>query len=83
MREHKSGGKKCAKYTLSHRPCKIEAAFASDDRSTASRLEYLIKRLTKSQKEELILTGEFEKLLGERIDPENYNIINVLPEQAI
>ncbi len=77
MREHTSGGQKCARYTLSHFAYKIEAAFACESRSTASRLEYLIKRLTKSQKEELNLTEELEKSLGEGIDLEDHSIVSL------
>ncbi|HRU98349.1 MAG TPA: GIY-YIG nuclease family protein [Ruminococcus sp.] len=43
-----------AKFTRSHPPESIEAVWSASDRSTASKLEYVIKQLTKAQKLELI-----------------------------
>lgn len=54
MEEHFSKGKKCAKYTLTHTPKKLETCFSAEDRRTASQLEYRIKELTKDKKEKLI-----------------------------
>lgn len=54
-REHISQGKKCAKYTLSHKAVSIEAAWnAGRSRSEASRAELFIKKLSKEKKELLI-----------------------------
>ncbi len=50
-REHCSG--RGAKYTRSHKPKKILAVFVSRDKSSALRLEYRIKQLSKSQKERI------------------------------
>lgn len=52
--EHKSGRGKGAKYTASHTPVSVEAAFETESRSEASKLEAYIKSLSKSQKENLI-----------------------------
>ena len=54
MKEHFNRTKKCAKYTLRHTPMKIECVWASENRKTASKLEYHIKKLKKDEKEVLI-----------------------------
>ncbi len=60
--EHSSGDPKLgAKYTASHPPLAYECAFRSPDRSSASRLEACIKRLTRAQKLRLI-AGELREL---------------------
>lgn len=53
--EHKSGGRLSAKYTKRHKPVSIEAVWSSNGRSEASKLEYFIKKLSHSEKEELII----------------------------
>jgi len=45
---------KGAKYTKARRPVKLVYQEASKDRSTASKREYAIKKLTKTKKLELI-----------------------------
>ncbi len=72
MAEHFSGNNKCAKYTLRHKPVKLECFWTSENRSLASKLEYRIKTLTKEQKEELIENNNLSDLLGDKIDPEEY-----------
>lgn len=62
LREHTSGGKKAAKYTMRHAPVGFEAAWQSETRAEASRLEYRLKRLTKAEKEALISGTVPEKL---------------------
>lgn len=62
--EHCSGGEKAARYTRTHKAGKIEALWSSENRSTASRLEYCIKRLRKEQKEKLVQTGDLSVLAG-------------------
>lgn len=78
MQEHFSAGEKCAKYTLRHKPQKLEIAWMSENRVLASKLEFHIKKsLSKSQKEELIKTPKnLEKFLGERIESALYEVIN-------
>jgi len=49
--EHAAG--KGARYTRSHKPRAVLASFPLADRSSASRAEYWVKRLTPSQKREL------------------------------
>lgn len=55
MREHREGTG--AKYTASHPVTEICAAWSSENRSNASRLENYIKMLKKHQKECLIRGG--------------------------
>lgn len=43
-----------AKFMRGHTPIKIEAVWQSPDRRSASKLEYRIKKLSKTKKEELI-----------------------------
>lgn len=54
MKEHFEKDKKCAKYTYRHTALKLEAVWKTKNRMFASKLEYQIKKLSKSQKEELI-----------------------------
>lgn len=67
--EHKNKDKKCAKYTYTHDVVKLECYYISETRSLASRLEYYIKKLSKEEKENLIIdNGYFDMLLGDKID---------------
>lgn len=52
FRAHQSG--KGARYTRSHPPIRILASFSYPDRSSASKAEYQVKRLTTAQKQDLI-----------------------------
>ena len=53
---HLSGS---AKYTTAHKPLKIEAIFEFETKSMAMSVEYKIKKkLTKAQKEELVLNTD-------------------------
>lgn len=54
IHEHISKNEKCAKYTKNHTVFRLEAAWISENRKTASRLEFYIKKLAKSDKEVLI-----------------------------
>ena len=78
MREHFSQDEKCAKYTRSRKAKKLERAWETESKSTASKLEYAIKTLTKTKKEELIenpsLLGEF---FAKRIDNDLYRLIKI------
>ncbi len=46
-----------ARYTRSHPPVAIAAAWQTETKSDALRLEYRIKRLTREQKEDLLTEG--------------------------
>ena len=78
MEEHFSKGEKCAKYTFRHTPKKLEAAWKSETRALASKLEFNIKRLTKVQKEDLIAKKEnIKSLLSEKLDSKSYRIVTL------
>ena len=67
--EHKNDKNKGAKFTKSHEPLKILIAYSTDNRSNASKLEYLIKSLTREQKDDLINNNKlFKKFFNENID---------------
>ena len=75
MEEHFSKDPKCAKYTKSHKPIKLECVWESENKVLASKLEYRIKTLTKIQKEDLIKNYTLEKYFGEKIECEKYKIV--------
>lgn len=58
--EHKEG--RGAKYTRNKKPIEISTFFILNDRSEASKLEYFIKKLSKSEKEFLILNEKNKKV---------------------
>lgn len=62
MEEHFSKDPKCAKYTRSHPPLRLCAAWESEGRGVASRLEYRLKHLSKEKKEFLASGGALEAL---------------------
>ena len=73
MNEHFTQNEKCAKYTLTHMPIKLEVAWKSECRSMACKLEYHIKKLTKEEKENIIMNNqEFEILLKDKVNIEEY-----------
>ena len=71
MKEHftKING---AKYTHSHIAKKLEAVWQTENRAFASKMEYHIKKLPKTKKEELIDKNNLEKLLGKVIESSKY-----------
>lgn len=71
--EHQAKSDKCAKYTLNHTVIKIEAAWESASRSLASKLEYNLKKLNKSQKESIIKDEtNLAIMLKEKVTCEEY-----------
>lgn len=75
MNEHFRRDEKCAKYTLKHHAKKLECVWESENRVLASKLEYHIKKLSKVQKERIIENKSLENLFNEKIDINNYKII--------
>ena len=75
MREHFLKEEKCAKYTLNHSAKKLERVFTTDNRSNASKLEYHIKRLSKSNKEKLIIDSN--NYLSDKVETSVYNIYKI------
>ncbi len=63
FKEHCEGGEKGAKYTRAHKPLGVEAVWAAETKSDASRLEYRIKKLKKEEKENIISKSEADFIL--------------------
>lgn len=80
MNEHFSK-KNCAKYTYSHTAKKLECVWETKDRVLASKLEYQIKKLTKTQKEKLIRENNLEELFLDKIDTSQYKLHKPIREQ--
>ena len=74
MEEHFSKDIKCAKYTKSHKPIKLECVWESENKVLASKLEYRIKTLNKKQKEGLIKNNNLEKYLSQKLECDKYKI---------
>lgn len=75
VNEHVTKNEKCAKYTKNHDASKLEMAWKTENRVLASKLEYHIKKLTKKQKEELILNPyNLEEYFYEKIECEKYTV---------
>lgn len=70
--EHLSQDKNCAKYTLRHKVKKLESVWKTTNKKMASKLEYHIKKLPKTKKEEIIKNNNLEELLGYKIDISGY-----------
>ncbi len=70
--EHAGQGGRGARYTASHRPLRLEAAWRAADRASASRLEYRIKALTRSEKE-LLLRGT----IPDKLDLSPYRSVSI------
>lgn len=84
FRQHsgeKDGG---AKYTKFRQPLKYEQVWSSQDRATASKLEYRIKRLSKVQKELLVQKpDELNVLMKEKIDCSCYVLLDEKQKKGV
>lgn len=79
FRQHQGKNTGGAKYTRAKAPVRYEIAWECGDKSSALRLEYKLKRLSKENKESLILhTKTLDKLLGEKLDTQLYNLVKML-----
>lgn len=76
MSEHFLQNEKCAKYTRTHKAKKLESLWISENRATASKLEYHIKKLTKNQKEEIIANKNLDAL-KDILPIENYKYSDI------
>lgn len=75
--EHYAKLKEGAKYTKRHNVKNLEIAWTSNDRKLASKMEYHIKRLHKSEKENLIANPKLlKKLLENRLEIEEYKKVS-------
>ena len=75
LRQHYHHLSGCAKYTLSHQMKDIRTVWRTEDKVTACRLEYWIKRLTKKQKLNLI---ESPESIGSVLPNQEDSIISVV-----
>ena len=75
MKEHFLRDDKCAKYTKTKIATKLERAWNTETRVDACKLEYRIKRLTKTQKEDLIINPKnLNDLFKDKLIIDNYNL---------
>lgn len=77
MNEHFSKDERCAKYTFRHTAKKLERVFQTETRKDASKLEYHIKHLTKSQKEDIIKNAKKLTYLKEKLDTKKYKVYKI------
>lgn len=78
FQEHKQQSQKGAKYTYVHIPVEIVAVWTCGNRSQASKLEYWIKKLSKSQKEKIIVSEKcFKEFLEDKIEVNDYQFITI------
>ena len=75
MLVHSKKIKQTAKYTRSHTYKSLMCAWESIDRSTAQKLEYRIKRLTRIQKLELIENNDNFEVFFPTLDASAYKRI--------
>ena len=76
INEHINKSKNGAKYTKSHNVIKLETAWKSKEKSLACKLEYQIKQLSKTQKENLIKGEKLSSYLKGKIDCRRYRRCN-------
>ena len=81
IRQHLTKDKNAAKYTKSHNAKTLLAVWQSDSRSSAAKLEYHIKKLTKPQKERLVLLNDMELLSG-KLDINSYRRVKKDGEES-
>ena len=74
--EHISKSKNGAKYTKSHNAIKLETAWKSKEKSLACKLEYQIKQLSKTQKENLRKGEKLSSYLKGKVDCRRYRRCN-------
>lgn len=79
--EHFSQNEKSAKYTKSKMPVSLELCFTTSSRSLASKLEYRIKRLSKNDKENLIINKDLDVYFSEILDIKEYKLVEVKYER--
>ncbi len=73
LRQHAARGAACAKYTRSHPPQALAAAWQTDDHAAAARLEVLLKQL-RAPKKRALVAGETtpQALFGQRLGQKSY-----------
>ena len=58
LAEHMEQGRRCAKYTRSHKVVSLEALWQTEDKASALKAERKIKQLSKENKEKIIKTPQ-------------------------
>ena len=74
INEHLTKDKKCAKYTKNHEAVKLEISFIAKSKKDACSLEYNIKRLSKKEKEEIILKRKILAKLEDKVNIQNFKL---------
>jgi len=77
MNDHFLKNKNGAKYTKSHTPKKLEAVWTSKEKSLACKLEYHIKQLNKSEKENLIMNKRLSTYFRGLLDCRRFTSLNL------
>lgn len=71
--EHFYQKKQCAKYTKSHQMKTLCSLWQTQDKSSACKLEYHIKHLSKQEKQNLIINPEsLETFFSSKLETQNY-----------
>ena len=84
MKEHVYHLPGCAKYTRSHQVTSLQALWSCSTRSDASRLEYLIKSLPRSKKQQLIsVPADLGNLFPDRLDSGHYFYVSTTLESLL
>lgn len=77
LSQHISKGKNAAKYTKSHNVIDLEIAWKTKNKSSACKLEYQIKQLSKKQKECLINGEKLSSFFSGKIDCRKYRKFSI------
>ena len=88
IKEHFSGGVRCAKYTRSHPPKEVVAIWTCNEKSDAIKREYRIKTMTRGEKDRFCDTGQipdkikakFEGIVFSRITGDDFE--SLLPTKG-
>ncbi len=83
MNEHFFKSKNGAKYTKSHDAIRLEIAWQTEEKTNACKLEYWIKKLTKAQKEELILSKNLTIFLEHKLSCHLYEVVAKMENNSI
>ena len=77
LSQHISKGKNAAKYTKSHNVIGLEIAWKTKNKSSACKLEYQIKQLSKKKKECLINGEKLSSFFSGKIDCRKYRKFSI------
>ena len=76
IQQHFSSDPQAAKYTRSHPPKELVALWETESKSLALKLEYRIKCMNKSEKEELVISNDLSSV--KKIDPSNFTRLPII-----